>query len=283
MDPEFRTPDLTGFLSRPTEPELELPRLFQRDAALTIFDIGACEGEDSIRYSKLYPRSHVYTFEPLPENQALVLEHFKHYQVKNAELVSCALSNKTGTAEFHVSSGKPPHLFEGENWNYGNKSSSLLSPASNEPMFGWIEFKKAITVSCKTLDEFCQERNIRCIDFIHMDVQGAETLVLQGASLMLNNITAIWLEVSEQRLYQGQGLRSEVEKIMKDAGFILAFQSLREIEGDQFYVNRRDPRALAYLAKRKTHHLASLIKRKLGGIKRRSIKLLRRNSENEAR
>jgi len=47
--------------SSPIEKELGL--LFNANDALTIFEIGACEGEDSIRYSRILPNSTIYTFE----------------------------------------------------------------------------------------------------------------------------------------------------------------------------------------------------------------------------
>ena len=127
-------------------------------------------------------------------------------ELLTTELVPLALSDRAGEATFHVSSGRPPDLFAGENWNYGNKSSSLLVPAATGPMHGWIEFKEAITVRTGTLDDFCAQRGLARIDFIQMDVQGAEQLVLAGAAAMLPRITAIWLEVSAREHYRGQAL-----------------------------------------------------------------------------
>jgi len=257
--------DLSSYLSQPTEPELELLRLFRPSAALTIFDIGSCEGEDSVRYSRRFPRARVFAFEPLPANQVIIRANFSRHAVRNAELVPLALSDHAGEATFHVSSGRPPELFSGEQWNYGNKSSSLLPPAASEPMYGWIEFKEEISVPTNTLENFCRDRAITRIDFIHMDVQGAEHLVLQGAGAMLSNITAIWLEVSDQQLYRGQKLRGDIQAFMQAHGFSLVFESRREIEGDQFYVNTRRLRTWPYLGLRRLRSLASRAKRRLLG------------------
>jgi FkbM family methyltransferase len=263
MNSESQIPDLAPVLERPTEPELELQKLFRGKQDLTIFDIGACEGEDTIRYCRLFPQSQVYTFEPLPENQFLILENFKRYRISNARLIPRALSNKAGTVRFHVSSGTPPGQFLREKWNYGNKSSSLLPPIDKNPMFGWIEFKKTIDIQCETLEQVCRQYGITHIDFIHMDVQGAESLVLQGAAQMLHRITAIWLEVSERQLYSGQMLRPEIEKVMTNAGFVLVFQKLREVEGDQFYVNVRDSRTRKYLFRRKIYCFLGKVRKRL--------------------
>jgi FkbM family methyltransferase len=187
-------------------------------------------------------------------------------------LVPLALSDRAGEASFHVSSGRPPEEFAGKDWNYGNKSSSLLAPARSDPMYGWIEFKETIKVRTGTLDEFCRERAIHRVDFVHMDVQGAEHLVLQGARTMLPHVLALWLEVSDQQLYAGQRLRRDIEKCMQAHGFTLAFEVRREIEGDQFYVNKSFARAWPYLAGRRAaalyrqaRHAAGRVKRALHG------------------
>ena len=53
----------------------DLLRLFKSEDKLSILDIGGCEGEDSIRYSRIFPLATVYVFEPLPKNQKFVLEN----------------------------------------------------------------------------------------------------------------------------------------------------------------------------------------------------------------
>lgn len=244
-------PDLDRYLARPGDAEQELLRLRSRDEPRVIFDIGACEGEDSIRYARRFPRARVFAFEPLPANQTLIRANFARYGVSTAELVLFALSDRTGEAVFHVSSGRPREEFAGRDWNYGNKSSSLLPPAGPDPMFGWIEFKEAITVRTTTLDAFCRERGIDAIDLIHLDVQGAEHLVLTGAAATLPRVAAVWLEVANQAVYQGQKLRPEIERLLEAAGFQLVFTVDRGAEGDQFHVNRRAAGARRYLARRR--------------------------------
>ena len=267
---EFPQPvDINGYLSEPSEAEIECARLFRPHEPLVIFDIGACEGEDSVRYARHYPQSRVFAFEPLPANQALVRANLERYAARNAALHPLALSDRTGDAKFYISSGRPRDLFAGENWNYGNKSSSLLPPAQNEPMHGWIEFNDAITVQTETLDEFCRKNAIAQIDFIHMDVQGAEWLVLQGAQRMLSTTTALWIEVADIELYRGQRLRPEIDAFMQQAGFSVAHENLRGVEGDQFFVNRRFWRGRRRLAELSARRLFQRARRTLGAWRAR--------------
>ena len=268
MEPPLRTIDISNYLATPSTPEMELLRMRHRAEPLIIFDIGSCEGEDSVRYARCFPRGRVFAFEPLPANQELVRQNFRRFNITNAELFPFALSDRAGTAEFHVSSGRPRDEFAGPDWNYGNKSSSLLRPVSDQPMLGWIEFKQTISVPTDTLDNFCHARAIDRIDFIHMDVQGGERLVLAGAASMLPHVGALWLEVMDQPLYQGQMLREETERRLRSAGFTLVLEERRETECDQFYVNLRNPRAWPYLfARRSTgllhrgRHLGGRLKR----------------------
>lgn len=247
--------DLTHYLAGRTPVERELGRLFARSEPLVILDIGACEGEESVRYSRRFPRARLFTFEPLPANQQLIRMNFERYGITAAELVPVALSDRAGTATFHVSGGRPPDAPEDGNWNHGNKSSSLLPPADAAPMFGWLTFDQAITVPTMTLDEFVAGRDLPRIDFIHLDVQGAEHLVLAGAARCLPRVKSIWLEVSDQELYRGQRLRADTERAMHLAGFTKALEIRHGVEGDQFYVNTRFPRLWPYLAARKAVNL----------------------------
>jgi FkbM family methyltransferase len=262
--------DLDAYLSRPSDAEPELRRLFGRDEALVIFDIGACEGEESIRYTRRFPKARIHAFEALPANQNIIRRNFARYGIDTAELVPLALADHDGQATFHVSSGRPPDLFAGEAWNYGNKSSSLLPPADPAAMLGWIEFKETVTVTCEMLDTYCARKAVDRIDFIHMDVQGAEALVLRGARRMLPRVRSIWMEVASKEIYRGQVLRDELDTVMLSHGFACTYESNRGDEGDRLYVNRRTwlgRRRLALLAlesaARRVRHAAGTAKRAL--------------------
>jgi FkbM family methyltransferase len=257
-----RQVDLESYLGRPSPIEPYLRLLLKSAPRPVILDIGACEGEDSIRYSRLFPRARVLSIEPLPENQEIIRANFSKYGVA-AELIPVALSDRRGSATFYVSDGQPPELFSGESWNYGNKSSSLLPPATAEPLYGWIRFPQSITVPCETLADVCAAREVNLVDFIHMDVQGAEGLVLEGARTMLPRVRVIWLEVSNQQLYKGQRLRSEIEQLLRRQRFALAYEESRGEEGDQLYINTRFLRNRLWLSGRRFRAICSRMARRL--------------------
>ena len=71
-----------------TQEKLLLSILDKNDNVI-FFDIGACEGESSIRYSRLFPDAIIYTFEPLPSNFELVKK--KYGYLPKGKNYSCSI------------------------------------------------------------------------------------------------------------------------------------------------------------------------------------------------
>lgn len=225
--------------------KLEIPNgrkllnLFGKYEELTIFDIGACEGEDSIRYARFFPLSKVHSFEPSPSNFDIVSKNVNRYKLKDRIYTNkFALSNKKGSAAFYLSNGRPSDVKPKGDWDYGNKSSSLLEPGKTLDINPWLKFEKKTTVKTETIDNYCATKKIDSIDLIHMDVQGAELMVLKGAKKMLRNVKAIWLEVEAVELYKEQPLKKDVEKFMKQAGFKKLTDTVDNVAGDQLYIHQ---------------------------------------------
>jgi FkbM family methyltransferase len=216
----------------------ELLKFFPKDSMLTIFDVGACEAEDSIRYSNLFPNAKIYAFEPVPENFNKAKENIAHYQKSNQIFIyPFALNDIEGEFEFYVSSGSPKIDNKISDWDFGNKSSSLLKPGKIKHTHEWLKFNRIIKVQTKTLMRFCSENNINKIHLLHLDVQGAELNVLKSAGDLLNQIDLIWLEVSVVELYKNQALEKDIRNFLNQK-FELILSRMEGISGDQFYVNR---------------------------------------------
>ncbi|WJS95141.1 FkbM family methyltransferase [Flavobacterium johnsoniae] len=215
-----------------------LLKLFKKNEPIIIFDVGACEGEESIRYKKMFSEASIFLFEPLPKNQELIFQNIKKYNLDNVKLVPLALSNKDGFTDFYISSGQPEELQKNFDWDFGNKSSSLLEPQI-EHLPKWLKFSNVINVETVTLNSFLEKENIKNVDFVHMDVQGAELKVLMGAREKISSIKSIWLEVSDIELYKNQPLRNEIELFMIENNFYLIKSEFSGQFGDQFYLNKK--------------------------------------------
>jgi 2-O-methyltransferase len=226
-----------NFVLLPLPHAEQLKKIFSTKQKMMIFDIGACEGEDSIRYKKLFPNATVHAFEPVPSNFKMVNKNIADYKLEASIFASpLALSHSSGGADFFVSSGAPTSIELQPNWDYGNKSSSLLKPEKTLEVVPWLKFDKKIRVKTERLDTYCKKHLIDRINLIHIDVQGAELMVLKGAGDMINRIDAIWMEVEAVELYKGQPLKNDVEEFMRRAGFDKYLDTVDSVAGDQLYV-----------------------------------------------
>ncbi len=217
-----------------------LRAFYSNDEPLIFFDIGACEGVSSVRYVRNFLNAEVYSVEPLPSNVERIKWNIDKTGVKNVHVVESAFTNSEGEATLHVSGGRP-EAYEGTevDWDFGNKSSSLLPPDKSTRYTPWLKFENEIPVSTQTLNIFCRKNEIDCVHFMHLDVQGAELKVLKGAGEMLRNIDNIWLEVETVPLYRDQPLKKEVQRFLKDNGFRKIVDHVYGVSGDQFW-SRRD-------------------------------------------
>jgi FkbM family methyltransferase len=229
--------DRNAYKKKPLSLNRELKILFNVHEKLTVMEIGACEGEDSIKYSKLFDNSQVIVFEPLNSNVEKIKKSIIEEKIENIRIVDKAVSSICGRAKFHVSSGNPSNI-QSSDWDFGNKSSSLLPPDKHTEVVDFIDFNSTIEVETINLYDFCFENSIKCIDFMHVDVQGAELMVLKGLGSQIKNLKSIWLEVSTVTLYKNQPLEEDIRLFLEQHNFILIKNCLEGITGDQLYINK---------------------------------------------
>jgi FkbM family methyltransferase len=133
---------------------------------MIVVDIGANIGLYSILLSRLVGETgKVYAFEPDNNTYDILIENLKMSKCYNVEVHRIALSDKKST----VILTKPDDK-HGDAFNY-IKEVSITS--SNNSLL------------TETLDDFFYERTINQIDFIKIDVEGAELLILRGAQKTL--------------------------------------------------------------------------------------------------
>lgn len=107
--------------------------------------------------------------------------------------------------------------------------SSLLPP--NEQLLarfpGLSEILKldfTLEVETTTLDTLLQENKLSEIDFLEINVQGAELEVLSGASLLLeSSVLAIKVKIAFCHLYLNQPLFADLDTYLRDKGFTLFY------------------------------------------------------------
>lgn len=232
------------YLLTPVEIEKELRYVFAKTPPSVIMDIGSCTGEDAIKYKNLFPSAFVIAFEPLVENIAVMKKHFQMFG-KDIKIENFALSDTNGVSDFFISGGNPceeaqEHEFTSLMPKEWNKSSSLLPPSNeSRKLMPWLKFDKKRTVKTVKLETYMKEENIQQIDFMHLDVQGAELKVLKGMGAMISRLKVLWLEVENVELYEHQPLKKDLNDFLNINNFQLVKDTSKDkITGDCLYINK---------------------------------------------
>jgi 2-O-methyltransferase len=163
----------------------------------TILEIGSNDGADTLALLRVMPQAKIYCFEPEPRAVARFKKRLDLQQLDNVRLFEIAVSDQTGEAKFYSSDSVD--LPEG--WDL---SGSIRRPKNHLKEYRWIKFEKTISVDTCRLDDWCAETGVKHVDFIWMDVQGAEQDVIKGASKILQETRFLYTEYSNNELYEGQ-------------------------------------------------------------------------------
>lgn len=179
------------------------PLAFSR--AATLVDIGANKGQFSLAFRATNSAGVIHAFEPLPEAADRYERLFG--ADPRVTLHRAALSDKEGTAPFHVTSR--------------SDSSSLLAPGQGQSQAFGVRGDRVIEVPVRRLDQVLALPDLAKPLLIKIDVQGAELGVLDGCGT-IGCADFIYLELSFVELYEGQPLFGEVASYMAQRGFKLA-------------------------------------------------------------
>ncbi len=198
----------------------------------TLVEIGAHFGLDTKEFREMHPSARILCFEPDPRNIAII-QKLGHDKI--CELYPMAVSDTNEPMDFYISSGKYPvesasPVLQVNDWSC---SSSLKKPTGHLEAFEWITFPEKIQVKCCRLDDFQPLRG-QIIDFMWVDVQGAEDLVFSGAEETLQNTRYVYTEYSNDELYEGQLNLVELLKL-----FGPSWQILYDYGGDILLSNKR--------------------------------------------
>ncbi len=144
--------------------EYEQRRLFERLVAegSTVFDVGAHVGFYTLLAATLVgPHGRVYSFEPLPANIRYLQSHLRLNRVTNVTVIEKAVADRTGTAAF------------------------VEEPST---AMGHFAAQGGVAVPTVGLDDLFLRGEIPAPDFIKIDVESAEWLVLAGAENLLRSV-----------------------------------------------------------------------------------------------
>jgi FkbM family methyltransferase len=169
---------------------------------MTVVDIGAHIGYYARIFSELVgPAGRVLAFEAEPENFELLRRHVSGAKYRNVEVFPYAVADRVGKLLLHLSPGHSNH--------------SLVD--------GYAPSKGTSEVESISLDAFLDGRGIDDVDFVKIDVEGAEPLVLAGMrnTLARSPRMAMLVEHNPVALRAGGTEPDAFARSLESAGFRL--------------------------------------------------------------
>jgi FkbM family methyltransferase len=158
----------------------------------------------------MFPAARIVGFEPDPRNIAIIRDTGID---RICEFYPVALSDKNEIRAFYMSSGKVPstQMDRQHLENDWSSSSSLKRPTGHLNAHKWITFPNTAQVQCMRLDDV-ESLKDTTVDFMWVDVQGAEDIVFSGAKDVLSRTRYVYTEYATD-LYEGQLNRDQLIKL----------------------------------------------------------------------
>lgn len=131
----------------------------------TFLDVGAHVGTWTLNIGHCFER--VFCFEPDPRGANALRNNVKLAGLKNVEVIQAAVGARDGEVELSL---------------YPNPCTNTTLPNETGRGVGVGDTPTGVmTVPLVALDTFVKERGITDVDFIKVDTEGAECMVIQGA------------------------------------------------------------------------------------------------------
>lgn len=152
--------------------------------APVFFDVGAHTGKWATGMQKRFPEASIFLFEPSPG----AVGRLRNAQTERWVVLPVAVGANAGRASFRIASGRQvdssASLYERRDGSFANRSYT------------------PIDVEVTTIDDTIAERGLPFVDFIKMDIEGAELAALEGAAGALsdNRIGALSFEFGSGNL-----------------------------------------------------------------------------------
>ena len=226
---------LKKVLRRPTPP-IEVERAEQifylnfLQPGMTVFDVGANIGELTLLFSRFVGDGKVHAFEATRSGFAQLAAVCEAARRANVVLNQAAVTDKDGTAPFYV--------YDEEHLSW----SSLTARPFEE--YGIVVAPPQVeNVEGVTLDTYCERHNIKTIDLLKIDVEGAEYQVLRGAQRLLasKRIRCLTFEFGQTTFDMGNR-PEDIERLLSKQGYRI--QNIRK--GDRIFPGRKSAKSAQF-------------------------------------
>lgn len=187
------------------------------ELTFTMIEIGAAprmqDGQNSgpepfYRILEAFPSSRVIAFEVDPG----LCRELNAKSPPQVQFYAQALGRRSETRDFYLAEF--------------SQCSSLYPPNQAlcdlyQNLGNLVRTRSRTTLETVALDEFLSSQAIGAVDFIKIDIQGAELEVFEGGTRALANVLGIVSEVEFEPIYVGQPLYEDVTAFLRSRGFQL--------------------------------------------------------------
>ena len=194
---------------------------------LCIVDIGASGGISS-RWAKLTSNYRTILFEPHLE----AFNKLNSAVSDNQVVLNSGLSDRSGNVDFYLCKKQMVSSMFMPNF-------SLVDKFFDPERYNIVKTCKILT---DTLDSQLLKNNIGNVDFIKIDTQGSELLILKGGENTLKNVIGLEVEVEFVPIYENQPLFTDVDEFIKGFGFTL-------FDLKRYFWTRKDTRKKNFIGK----------------------------------
>ena len=204
-----------------------------------IIEIGSHYGEDTLRLLETFPNANIHCFEPDDRNIKIFNEIVNDNRVV---LHQSAISNKNGKARFFKSYKENESSLVPEKYDFISldeyQNNLLHNSGSSSIKKGYPNcFSEKYYVQTIRFDDWYNRKDIGSIDFVWIDVQGAEYEVIDGMGSKIQNISYIWMEYGEDE-YNGALNRDQTIELLFFKNFsVVEHLSSNGTKGDLMFQN----------------------------------------------
>lgn len=178
-----------------------------------VLDLGGNIGTTALAFSRLAgPTGQVYTFEPVTDD--VLRRNVQANRVTNVHVLATAVADRCGEAEIEIS-------------GCGIDSSIARSPGGSRPAL-----KRKVPLT--TVDRFVEQEGLDRVDFIKMDIEGAEELALRGSAQVIERFRPRWTIASYHTDHVGEKQHPKLLKLLRDFGYQTA-EGCREGKPERIY------------------------------------------------
>ena len=175
------------------------------EPGMTVLDIGAHHGFYTLLASiRVGVRGRVFAFEPSPRERERLSKHLRFNYCRNVQVEPTALGEEEGEVDLFLVEG------------YESGCNSLRPPAVDQET-------RQLRIPVIRLESFLLRERLDSLDFVKLDVEGAELGILRGSGPLLDRFPrpVILAEVQDIRTLPWGYRAIEIAKLLGNSGFCL--------------------------------------------------------------